>query len=300
MQAYPLRFMAILAHPDDESLAIGGVLARYAAEGVDTALVCATRGERGWFFEPADYPGPEALGVLRTHELYEAASALGIREVHFLNYIDGELDQADHSEALEQIVTHLRRFRPQVVVTFDPTGFYGHPDHIAISQLATAAITAAADPTYARSAGLAHRVAKLYYVMPTTQLIEAYQAAFGDLVMTIDGVERRAVGWNDWAITTRIDTRAYAQQVWQAIACHRTQLPGYDKLLNLSEEYHAQLWGTQTFYRAMSLVNGGRTVEDDMFAGLREPTTLEVGADRSLELPQRRIPTPLVTRQDQG
>lgn len=271
------RLMAVLAHPDDESLGMGGILAGYAAEGVDTYLVTATRGERGWFGEEQDYPGPEALGRIREAELYAAAEVLGLKEVTFLDYLDGELDRADHAEAVAKIVAEIRRVRPQVVVTFDPNGVYGHPDHIAISQFATAAIVAAADPSYPGVNGYLppHRVSKLYYraFAPAEQL--AYEAAFGELVMTIDGVDRRATAWPEWAITTRIDTEAYWPQVWQAVACHQTQLPGYQMLKDLPDDYHQALWGAQNFYRAFSLVNGGREVETDLFAGLRETVALE-------------------------
>lgn len=87
--------------------------------------------------------------------------------------------------------------------------------------------------------------------------------------MQIDGRERCATGWADWAITTRIDTSAYWQQVWQAIACHRSQLPGYQALEKLPDAHHQNLWGSQAYYRAFSLIHGGRQVERDLFAGWR-------------------------------
>lgn len=266
----PLRLMCVLAHPDDESLGMGGILAKYAAEGIETHLVTATRGERGWFGAEADNPGLQALGQIREAELRAAADVLGLRDVHFLDYVDGELDQADPDEAIAKIVSHLRRVRPQVVVTFDPSGAYGHPDHIAICQFTTAAIVTAADSAYADPQGLPpHRVSKLYYYALPHDLAEIYQAAFGDLVMHIDGVERRAVTWPDWAITTRVDTTAYWQQIWQAVACHCTQLPGYEALSQLPDATQHQLWGTQSYYRAFSLVNGGREPENDLFVGIR-------------------------------
>lgn len=269
----PLKLMSILAHPDDESLGTGGILAKYATEGVETYLITATRGERGWFGPPANDPGPQALGQIREAELQAAAGILGLQEVVFLNYWDGELDQARPDEAIAQIVTHLRRVRPQVVVTFDPGGIYGHPDHIAISQLTSAAIVAAANPSYRDAPGRAHQVSKLYYRVFGRAEQEAYEAAFGNLAMTIDGVERRFTAWPDWSFTTRIDTAAYQEQVWQAVACHRSQLPGYQALRALPAEYHHRLWGTQTYYRAFSLVNGGRAIENDLFAGIRQPVT---------------------------
>jgi LmbE family N-acetylglucosaminyl deacetylase len=267
--AHSLKLMEILAHPDDESLGTGGTLVKYAAEGIETYLITATRGEHGWWGSEAHYPGPEALGRTREAELRSAAQVLGLREVVFLDYMDGELDQAPAQEVIAQLTAHIRRIRPDVVVTFDPDGVYGHPDHIAISQFATAAIIAAADSAYADSGQPPHRVSKLYYRISTPEDLAAYQVAFGDLVMRIDGVERRATGWPAWAITTRIDTGKYWPQVWQAVACHRSQLPGYQALKNLPPEHHRNLWGQQTFYRAFSLVNGGRAVENDLFAGLR-------------------------------
>src|ERR671923_1347918 len=104
-----LKLMCILAHPDDESLGMGGTLAKYAAEGIETYLVTATRGERGWFGNEKDNPGIEALGKIREAELLDAAQELGLCEVKFLDYIDGDLDQANPAEAIAKIVAHLRR-----------------------------------------------------------------------------------------------------------------------------------------------------------------------------------------------
>ena len=265
-----LKLMAVLAHPDDESLGVGGILAKYAAEDIETSLVTATRGERGWFGDERENPGLEALGQIREAELHAAAEVLGIRSVDFLEYIDGELDQAHPAEVVAKIVGHLRLVKPDVVVTFGPDGSYGHPDHIAIAQFTTAAIVEAASPDSLYYRDLApHSVAKLYYMAPTRNLLEVYQFVFGDLVMYIDGVERRGAGWPDWQITTRIDTWAYWRTVWKAVCCHRTQLPAYHQLESLPEEKHKALWGCQTYYRAFSLVNGGRTVENDLFEGLR-------------------------------
>ena len=265
-----LKLMCILAHPDDESLGFGGVLSRYADEGVGSYLVTATRGERGWLGPDEEYPGPEALGRMRERELCAAAEVLGLCEVNFLGYEDGLLDQAEPEEAIARIVSHLRRVRPQVVATFGPYGVYGHPDHIAISQFATSAVVAAADPAYEVSGERApHRVSKLYYRAVSQESAAAYEAAFGELVMSVDGQIRRLVSWQPWAITTQVDTSAYWRQVWEAIACHRSQLPGYEALRQLPEKHRRNLWATQSLYRAFSLVNGGRALERDLFAGLR-------------------------------
>lgn len=265
-----LRLLCVFAHPDDESFGAGGVLARYAAEGVETYLVAATRGERGWPADPAENPGLTALGRIREGELREACAVLGVREVSFLDYVDGELDAADPAEAIGKIVAHVRRVRPQVVLTFGPDGVYGHPDHIAISQFTTAAVVCAADAAYRDPAGLpAHRVAKLYYIVESKAVVAGFTTMFTNPGMPVDGVERLPVGWDDWAITTRVPTAAYAAQAWRAIACHRTQVPSFAALAALPDEQRLALWAEHTYYRAMSTVNGGRGMEDDLFAGLR-------------------------------
>lgn len=265
-----LRLMAILAHPDDESLGVGGVLARYADEGVETYLVTATRGERGRYFDNEDRPSDEEVGKVREAELRAAAEELGVGEVNLLGYLDGELDRADPEEAIRRIVGHVRRLRPHVVVTFDPFGAYGHPDHIAISQLATSAAVVAADPGFGDDPHPPHRVSKLYYFVDDADHWAAYQAAFKKLVSRVDGVERQAMPWPEWSITTRVDTRRYWETVWRAVERHETQMAIYGKLADLGPEHHEGLWGSQTFYRAFSSVNGGRELETDLFEGLRE------------------------------
>jgi LmbE family N-acetylglucosaminyl deacetylase len=266
-----LRLMCVLAHPDDESLGNGGVLAKYAAEGIETSLVTATRGERGWFGSQHEYPGLEALGKRREAELYAAAAVLGLRRVDFLDYIDGDLDQAPAQEAIAKIVGHLRRVKPQVVLTFGPDGSYGHPDHIAISQFTTAATVRAADPTFVDAELLApHCVSKLYYMAATRALLEVYQSVFGDLVMHVDGIERRGIGWPVWALTTSINAHAYLSTVRRAVRSHISQLPAYSLFEDMSEEQQQVLWGMQAYYRVFSLKNGGRGIEDDLFVGLRQ------------------------------
>jgi len=268
--------MAVLAHPDDESLGAGGTLARYAAEGVDVFLVTATRGEAGRYHghpqgTPA-HPGPLALASIRERELRAAASALGVREVAMLDYRDQQLDRADVREVVAAIASHIRRLRPEVVVTFGPDGAYGHPDHIAISQFTSAAIVAAATPAHggegAGPVGPPHAVSKLYYLAWPASTWASYQAAFRRLVSSVDGVERQATPWPDWAVTTVIDTRDFWSTAWRAISCHTSQIAAYERLRDLSAEDHESLWGRQSYYRAFSTVNGGRTRETDLFEGI--------------------------------
>jgi LmbE family N-acetylglucosaminyl deacetylase len=269
-----LRLACVFAHPDDETLGVGGALTRYASEGVETHVITATRGQSGRYRDNSAHPGKEALGRIRDSELRAACGVLGVHGVHVLDYMDGALDNADPKEAVAHIVSHLRRIRPHVVVTFGPDGAYGHPDHIAISQLATAAVVASADAGYRPPAhvgvGAPHAVSKLYFTAWAAAKWAAYQAAFKRLVSRVDGVEREVAPWPEWAITTVLDTAEYWPTVWRAVQCHDSQMMIYGPLGNLSEADHAGLWGRQEFYRAMSLVNGGRQRENDLFAGLRE------------------------------
>jgi LmbE family N-acetylglucosaminyl deacetylase len=262
--------MCVLAHPDDEAMGTGALLARCAAEGVETAVVTATLGQRGWMGAPEEYPGPEELGRIRAGELRCAAAVLGVGELTLLGYMDGELDCADSAEATARIVAALRAFRPQVVVTFGPDGSYGHPDHIAISQLATAAVAVCADPTYAPGGLPAHRVAKLYYLAESRDAAQALQELGWQLTIEVDGQVRRLAVWEEWMLTARIDASERWQQVWAAVACHRSQLPNFAEIDAWPPEMHRRVWGSNVFYRAMSLVNGGRAGEGDLFAGLRD------------------------------
>lgn len=270
-----LRLLAILAHPDDETLGVGGVLAHYATEGVETYLITATRGDQGRFRgvkEGPDHPGPERLAQIREAELLAAASVLGIREVSLLGYGDGRLDEAEPREVVGRIAALIRRIRPQVIVTFGQDGGYGHPDHIAICQLATGAAVAAADPRHRLDTEgdfSPHAVSKLYYMVSSEPRWEAYQAAFKKLTSVVDGVERQAQPWPEWMITTVVDTRAEWPTVWRAVTCHDSQVAGYQKLKELAPEHHEALWGHQEFYRVYSVVNGGRHLETDLFEGLR-------------------------------
>lgn len=264
----PLKLLAIFPHPDDETMGLGSTLARYSGEDVESYLVCATRGERGWFESEGSNPGLEGVARIREVELRCATDALGLREVSFLDYIDGEVDQAEPKEILLKIAAHIRRIQPQVVVTFPPDGAYGHPDHIALSQFTTGALVLAADGS-SIDGQAPHRVSKFYYMVDSMDVVEAANEAFGGISMQIDGETRSHVGWQDWQITTRLDNRAHLEKVRAAIRCHKSQLPGFGPIAEWSADELSEIFGVGHFYRAFSLVNGGRKVETDLFEGLR-------------------------------
>ena len=164
----------------------------------------------------------------------------------------------------------LRRDRPDVVVTFGPDGAYGHPDHVAVSRHATAAVLVAADPAHRGPGGAPpHRVAKLYHRVWTAAARAAYLAAFPAAGIDVDGERRRWVAWPEWAVTARLDAAAHWRAVRAAVACHRSQLADAAAVARWSPRRHRALWGTQQFALAMSLVGAGPGVEADLFVGLR-------------------------------
>jgi LmbE family N-acetylglucosaminyl deacetylase len=258
----PLRLLAIFAHPDDESMGMGGTLAKYSAEGVETHYICASRGERGWFGPEQQNPGPD--------ELENAIKELGMTGLYFLDYIDGDVDKANYTEAIGKIVSHVRRIQPQVIVTFPPDGNYGHPDHIAVGQFTSAAILCAADLSFADPQNLpAHRVSKLYYMVDSENFINLIAPFIGDLTFRVDEQLRGEVAWSEWIITTRVPVAEYCSAAWRAIQCHQSQLPSLGALAEMHEDAATAFLAMQgTFYRAFSLVNAGRKIETDLFDGL--------------------------------
>ena len=272
-----LRLMAVLAHPDDESLGFGGTLAKYAAEGVHVALVVATRGERGWTGDPDANPGLAALGQVREAELHAAATALGVGRLTFLDQIDGELANVESGPLLARIVAEIRAFRPQVVVTFGPDGAYGHPDHIAISRLTTTAVMLAADPAYPVIGDVEPaRVSKFYYRIWTEPEVALFRSVFGDIAIEVDGVRRELIVWPEWAVSTRFDTADYWSGVQSAVLCHQSQIGAVTRLAELDPSDLRMLWGMQQYYRAMSSVPVEHPLEDDLFAGVRYPTSATI------------------------
>jgi LmbE family N-acetylglucosaminyl deacetylase len=260
----PLRMMVVFPHPDDESLGIGSTLAKYSAEGIDIYLICATRGERGWPEDDISYPGLKELGNIRENELRCAAHVLGLKEVIFLDCIDGEVDKADPLQIEDRIAALIRSVQPQVVITFSPDGIYGHPDHIALSQFTAAAVIRAAQPL-----GDGHTVSKFYYAVDSKYLVRELQKIAEPITFTVNGVVRSHFGWEDWAVTTQIDARNYIEKTTEAILCHKSQAPGFQDLIDLPRDKLIDLLGYGTFIRVFSLVNGGLAKENDLFAGLR-------------------------------
>jgi LmbE family N-acetylglucosaminyl deacetylase len=139
------RLLGIFAHPDDETFCAGGTFARHAEQGAEIMVVSATRGEAGQIRDAA-VGNRRAIAAVREAELRLACERLGITKVRCLDYVDGTLADAEFSALVDEVAEVIREFRPDAVITFGPDGGYGHPDHITISAVTTAACQRAADP----------------------------------------------------------------------------------------------------------------------------------------------------------
>ena len=284
----PLTLMAVFAHPDDETFGIGGTMVRYGADpGVRVVLVCATRGEAGEISDPA-LATPERLGQVREDELRCACRTLGVDTLHFLGYRDSgmagtpenrdlrALAMADPKEAVGRIVAIIRRERPQVVVTHDETGGYGHPDHIAVHHHTTAALAAAGDAAaYPEqvAAGLApYQPQKLYYTAIPRRFFRAVIAKMVDLGLEVpERLKQRLdspFGLPDEACTTDIGVADFWDTKRMAFQCHATQIKPDSFFAVLPAELMRELQAWECFQLAESSI-GGDDGGHDLFAGLR-------------------------------
>jgi LmbE family N-acetylglucosaminyl deacetylase len=270
-----LTLMAVHAHPDDEVLGTGGVFARYVAEGIRTVLVTCTNGEQGdapGGIKPGE-PGHDEAEVseLRLAELRDSAAHLGIAEVELLGYRDSgmvgwaanERPDAFANVPVEKgaarLAALMERYRPQVVVTYDENGGYGHPDHIQAHRIAVAAAETSGIPS------------KLYYTaVPRARVAELFEflrstgaaAEMGDVELPED------FGTPDELITTVVDVSPYVEHKRKALEAHASQGDNIF-LLRMPEEAQQRAFAHESFVRHLNRVPDAPDHEDDLFAGLR-------------------------------
>jgi LmbE family N-acetylglucosaminyl deacetylase len=264
--------LAVHAHPDDEALFTGGTLARYAAEGVRTVLVTCTGGELGYgpggVMAHSAGHDPAAVAAARRLELEASCRLLGVAVLELLGYRDsGMAGWADNrspgafaatplTEAADRLVGVIERHRPQVVVTYDRDGFYGHPDHVQAHRVTLAAIE--------RS----KLVQKVYFVaVPRSHLAIAGQLADAAGLSLPDWLASPAFGTDDQLVTTTVDCRAWAGAKFDALAAHASQLDNAF-LLELGRELFTQALGVEWYVRGSDRT-GAPVPEEDLFAGLR-------------------------------
>ena len=255
--------VTVFAHPDDETFSVGGSLAAAVEAGARVVTICATRGEVGEITDPA-LATPETLGAVREAELRAACAELGVHDVRFLGYRDSGMEgtpanadprafaNAPDEEVIGRVVGHFRELRPDVVVTFEPGGVYGHPDHKKISRCATAA--------FDRVGG-----ARLFYSGPSRTWFASF---LKDLKAAgLEGfpfASADSFGVPDEDITTIVEVGSQLEKKKRALAKHRTQINPW--LASLEGEWLDRILARESF----GLVRGARTPgsERDLLAGL--------------------------------
>jgi N-acetyl-1-D-myo-inositol-2-amino-2-deoxy-alpha-D-glucopyranoside deacetylase len=298
------RLLLVHAHPDDETINNGATMARYVAEGAAVTLVTCTRGEMGEVLVPElehlKYERDGGLGEHRVGELADAMKALGVSDHRFLGgagrYHDsgmvwsetgaatvapdvppGAFWHADLREAADELVAVIRETRPQVLVTYDEFGGYGHPDHVQAHRVATYAVALAAVESYRHDLGEAWDVAKVYWTAMSESRMRAGLRALraaGDTTsfegMDPDG-ELPPFATRDEDLAACIDGSAHVEAKMAAMRAHPTQIQTEDGFFALSNNLGAEIWA-QEFYRlakgAPGEVDPSTGLETDLFAGL--------------------------------
>jgi N-acetyl-1-D-myo-inositol-2-amino-2-deoxy-alpha-D-glucopyranoside deacetylase len=279
------RILFVHAHPDDESIGTGATMAKYAAAGAQVTLVTCTRGEEGEII-PAELrylaaDKEDRLGEYRIHELATACAALGVRDHRFLGapgrWRDSGMQgaptnddprafwQADVDEAARALAEVIREVRPQVVVSYDDHGLYGHPDHIQAHRVTRRAVELAGEP--AAGAGEPWTVARLYATaLPFSALRRVVEIPDGPF----DRVEDLGYGVPDEQVTTVIDAGDHLAAKLAALRAHRTQVVVDGQFFALSNNVGQQALGAE-YYTLLVGERGPAAAdgrETDLFAGI--------------------------------
>jgi LmbE family N-acetylglucosaminyl deacetylase len=275
--AETMTLMAVHAHPDDEASSTGGVLAKYSAQGVRTVVVTCTNGEFG------DAPGhvkpgqdghdPEAVARLRLSELRESCRILGVSDLELLGYHDSGMPEWDYRNRPEafsnvpqelvaaRITALIERYRPQIVISYDPDSAYQHPDHVHAAKSAAAAVASSSIP------------AKFYQTAMRRsawrEVIEALRAAGEDVsdFGEITPEQEREAAEEERRITTTIDIRDVLSAKQSALFAHASQISD-SWFSKIPPEVAASAFGHESFIR-VSDTTGAPVPEDDLFAGLQ-------------------------------
>ena len=241
--------LAVFAHPDDESLACGGTLARAAEAGARVVLLCASRGEAGSTADPTLVPDGD-LGRVRTNELREAAAVLGVADVIVLDHPDGDLRWDHVAELHEAILDAIRKYRPDAVITFAEDGLYWHLDHIGVHER-----------TYTAVRSLGADAPPLYYVTIAPGIMrgvmEAAHAKGGAPPdSSFWGIAPDVFGQAAVPATLIVDARQWSGRKMAALRCHRTQM-GRDNPIAWIDENDARQWLGIEHFRRSPLECGG-------------------------------------------
>ena len=287
MENNELTLMLVHAHPDDESIGTGGILAKYGAEGVRTVLVTCTGGELGDIQNSEFVPPKPGMPMtdIRKIEMATALSVLGVAKYYRLGYRDsgmagtpGNKDprcfaKADVNEASRRLMDIMRAEKPHVVVTYDETGIYWHPDHVMAHKITQKAFFDAVDASKSlENQTPVWRPAKLYHIAIPMERIRRYRQSDGEG----DSGEQppsTIVGTPDEKITTRVDITKYLDQKFKAIFSHSSQISADHLFRRADLSQREALFGHEHFVCAFGCApRPGGQKETDLFEGLRNET----------------------------
>jgi LmbE family N-acetylglucosaminyl deacetylase len=270
--------MAVHAHPDDEATSTGGVLAASAADGIRTVLVTCTDGSCGDGpdgVKPGE-PGhdPQAVVAMRRTELAASCDVLNVSDVEWLGYRDSgmmgwETNNAPDSfwqtpvdDAAARLAGLFDRYQPDVVLTYDPNGFYGHPDHIQVHRVTMRAVELSGIPK------------KVYWTTAPRSMMQRFEEVLREIGFTEwegpdvnENGDEIEIGLPDEEITTWVDIEAFAEQKYKSLAAHASQSENIF-FLQMGLERFTELMGTEVFVRVHD-TTGAPLPESDLFAGLR-------------------------------
>ncbi len=290
---HPHRLLLVHAHPDDEVIATGGTMAHYAGQHALVTLVTCTLGEEGEIVVPhlSHLAAAESdeLGQHRINELAAACEALGVQDFRFLGGAGRWRDsgmmgeptndrpncfwRADLTEAARDLVAIMREVRPQVVITYDENGGYGHPDHIQAHNVAVAAFELSGDPAYEPELGEPWQPAKLYYsVIARSQFREGMQMLADRGIETGLGDEEPSSVVDDDLVTTQIDVADQLSAKVAAMRAHESQIAVDDFFYALADGGGRAMFARECFrlVRGQLGVTDVHGKEEDLFAGVHE------------------------------
>jgi mycothiol S-conjugate amidase len=291
----PLRLLTVHAHPDDESSKGAATMAAYVADGVQVLVATLTGGERGDILNPAmDRPEVRSdIGRIRREEMNRAREILGVQQ-RFLGFVDSGLPEGDPPSPLPEgcfaveplgsavapLTALVREFRPHVMITYDETGGYPHPDHIKCHEVSMAAFDAAGDPDAYPQAGEPWQPRKLYYhatfhrarfeALHNEMLRRGLESPYAEWM---ESWEDRAAGRPQLEITTRVACGDFLEVRDKALLAHATQIDPNSFWFACPLDVQRAAWPTEDYHLARSLVDT-ELPEEDLFAGIREKVPL--------------------------
>jgi N-acetyl-1-D-myo-inositol-2-amino-2-deoxy-alpha-D-glucopyranoside deacetylase/mycothiol S-conjugate amidase len=273
--------LAVHAHPDDESISTGGILAKYSEQGFRTALAYGTKGEAGEILNPQFVSPEQGLNIkeIRAIELEAAVKVLAVDSVYYLGYRDSGMAgspenhhpqafaRADIDEATTRLVEIIRHVRPQVIVTYNEKGTYLHPDHIMANRVTVRAFQASADPQFEIDRSLKPwQPAKLYYTaIPLERIRRMYRIAKEQ--GEDPGFDPDVLGTKEEKISATVDVRKYLARKLKALNCHQSQLNPNSLFRRMAEEFREEVMGYEHFQCVYGCRTNG-TQETDLFEDL--------------------------------